>query len=249
MTFTPNTWTSLVFDSPFIYDGTSNVILVVDDNNGSYSYGLACYTFTAANQAIYVYSDNDNYDPTAPSYSGTVSSEKNYVRFLLGEPPTCLPVTNLMIDDSLTTASSITLTWNDTNAVNNYNIYIINGDNDSLVGNTTDMTYSITELEATTGYTFGVTANCGDGESTMRTVSGRTDCLGGSCNIQLVLHDSFGDGWNGNAINVIQGGESLGSYTIASGNSATHTVSVCSGAPVSFSWTAGNYSDETSFEI
>ncbi len=250
VTFTPNTWTSLVFDNPFIYDGTSNVLLVVDDNNGSYSYGLACYTFTADNQAIYVYSDGTNYNPFAPSsYSGTVSSVKNYVRFLLGEPPTCLPVGDLTIDDSLTTANSITLTWSDTNAVNNYNIYIINGDNDSLIGTTTEMTYTITDLEATTAYTFGVAVNCGDEVSTMRTVSGSTDCEGGSCNIELVLHDSYGDGWNGNAINVIQGGESLGSYTIDDGSSANYNVSVCSGAPVSFSWTSGSYASETSFEI
>ena len=253
VTFTPNTWTSLVFDNPFIYDGTSNVLLVVDDNNGSYSYGLACYTFTAANQAIYVYSDGTNYNPFAPSsYSGTVSSVKNYVRFLLGEPPTCLPVGDLTIDDSLTTANSITLTWSDTNAVNNYNIYIINGDNDSLIGTTTEMTYTITDLEATTGYTFGVAVNCGDEVSTMRTVSGRTDCAGGSCNITIQGHDTYSgaDGWNGATISVIQAGETVGTFTVPSGNQhLTGTIQVCSGAPVSLSWTSGSYDSEAYFEI
>ena len=253
VTFTPNVWTSLVFDNPFIFDGSSNVLLVVDDNNGSYSYGLSCYTFNAPNQAIYDYDDDINYNPFAPSgYSGTVLNKKNHVRFLIGEPPACMPVGNLTINDSLTTANSITLTWSDTNAVNNYNIYIINGDNDSLIGNTTEMTYTITDLEATTAYTFGVAVNCGDEVSTMRTVSGRTDCEGGSCTITIQGHDTYSgaDGWNGATISVIQAGETVGTFTVPYGNQhLTGTIQVCSGAPVSLSWTSGSYDSEAYFEI
>lgn len=254
VTFTPNVWTSLVFDSPFIFDGSSNVILVVDDNNGSYSYGLACYTFTAANQAIYDYDDNTNHDPTAASsYSGTVTSSKNYVRFLLGEAPSCMPVTNLTIDNTATTANSITLSWVDTlNTSATYNVYIIAEDTNILVGTTTDMTFSIDTLTAATNYTFGVVPDCGDATAAMRTVSGRTDCEGGSCNITIQGHDTYSgaDGWNGATISVIQAGETVGTFTVPSGNQhLTGTIQVCSGAPVSLSWTSGSYDSEAYFEI
>lgn len=254
VTFTPNVWTSLVFDSPFIFDGSSNVILVVDDNNGSYSYGLACYTFTAANQAIYDYDDNTNYDPTAASsYSGTATSSKNYVRFLLGEAPSCMPVTNLTIDNTATTANSITLSWVDTlNTSATYNVYIIAEDTNILVGTTTDMTFSIDTLTAATNYTFGVVPDCGDATAAMRIVSGRTDCEGGSCNITIQGHDTYSgaDGWNGATISVIQAGETIGTFTVPSGNQhLTGTIQVCSGAPVSLSWTSGSYDSEAYFEI
>ena len=255
--FTANTWTTIQFDVPFIYNGASNVMLVVDDNTGSYSSsasGVSFVTFnTSSNQAIYDYQDDENYSTSNPQFgdypNGGVTNKKNYVRFMKGEAPECFAVSNLTIVDSLTTSESITITWEDTiNSNATYTVYLF-GEEDTITDQATGMEYTFENLEATTGYTFGVTANCGDEETPMRTVSGRTDCEGGSCNITLVLHDSYGDGWNGNAISVVQAGESLGSYTISSGSAATHTVSVCSGAPVSFSWTSGSFASETSFEI
>lgn len=87
VTFVVGDWTTITFDSPFIFDGDSNVVLVVDDNSASWSSGLACYVYTSAgNQAIYVRSDGTNYDPIDPDYSGTLQTVKNHVRFAIGEP-------------------------------------------------------------------------------------------------------------------------------------------------------------------
>ena len=35
VTFAANGWTTIEFDNPFVYDGLSNVVLVVDDNTGA----------------------------------------------------------------------------------------------------------------------------------------------------------------------------------------------------------------------
>ena len=73
-------WTVINFDTPYEYDGISNVVLVADDNSGAYTNAphMTCRVFNAPNQAIYIYSDNTNYNPTSPSsYTGTLLSVKN----------------------------------------------------------------------------------------------------------------------------------------------------------------------------
>ena len=80
VTFAADAWTFITFSTPFIYDGKSNVVLVTDDNSSEISIQphMACRVFDAANQALYVYFDYTNYDPTTPSsYTGTVLSVKN----------------------------------------------------------------------------------------------------------------------------------------------------------------------------
>ena len=70
VTLVANDWTTITLSTPFAYDGTSNVVLATDDNTGSYSEGMACSVFsTSSNQAMYVRSDNTNYDPMSPPTS------------------------------------------------------------------------------------------------------------------------------------------------------------------------------------
>ena len=80
VTMAANTWTTFELETPFNYNGSDNLALIMDDNTGSYSSGMACRVFSASNQAIRIYSDGTNYDPFNPtSYSGTVMTEKNQI--------------------------------------------------------------------------------------------------------------------------------------------------------------------------
>ena len=77
VTLVANTWSFVNFTTPFEYDGTSNLVLVVDDNTGSYTSSphLACSVYNAnGNQTIYIYSDGTNYNPASP----TTSQSSNY---------------------------------------------------------------------------------------------------------------------------------------------------------------------------
>ena len=86
VTMNAGEWTFVTFDNPFVYDGVSNLVLVTDDNTGTYSSGMQCRVFSAASQAIYKYSDTENCDPFSPSsYAGTVMSSKNQI-ILTKEP-------------------------------------------------------------------------------------------------------------------------------------------------------------------
>ena len=89
VTMTSGAWTTIVFDTPFEYDGTSNLVLVADDNTGRYDYSpyMSCSVYnTTSNQAIYIYDDNTNYNPMSPptsSGSGSgnaVLTQKNHIR-------------------------------------------------------------------------------------------------------------------------------------------------------------------------
>ncbi len=78
-------WTTFQLDTPFVYDGTANLAIVIDDNSGNWtgSPNLSCRVYSAqGNQAIRVYSDYTNYDPYNPgSYNGTLLNVKNQIVF------------------------------------------------------------------------------------------------------------------------------------------------------------------------
>ena len=80
VTMAANTWTTFELAEPFSYTG-DNLAIIMDDNTGSYSSGMACLVFNATgNQALRVYSDGTNYNPLAPSsYSGTTQTVKNQI--------------------------------------------------------------------------------------------------------------------------------------------------------------------------
>ena len=82
VTMTAGDWTTITLTTPFVYDGTSNLVLVADDNSGAYTNSpyMSCRVFSATNQALYVYDDNTNYNPLSPSsYTGTRLSVKNQI--------------------------------------------------------------------------------------------------------------------------------------------------------------------------
>ena len=160
-------------------------------------------------------------------------------------PPACMPVVNLTASNI--TATGATLSW--TGSAASYNVYAIVDSVATLVQNVTVDSIDLTGLTAMTAYTYGVRAVCGTDESEMTTVTFATACGGETCNIEINGADSYGDGWNGNAIQVMQAGNVIATFTIASGNSASAQIPVCSGYPVSFAWVSGNYPSETSFEI
>ncbi len=75
VTMAADAWTVIHFSNPFTYNGTSNVVLVADDNSDEWTSSphMSCRVLAAPSQAIRVYSDGTNYSAIAPeSYSGTV---------------------------------------------------------------------------------------------------------------------------------------------------------------------------------
>ena len=86
VTFSASGWTTITLDTPFEYNGTSNLLLTVDDNTGSYvsssSKSPKFYVYSTNDYtALYKYNDDTNYNPASMSASGTRLQTNNQVVF------------------------------------------------------------------------------------------------------------------------------------------------------------------------
>ena len=84
VTFNASGWTTITLSTPFVYNGTSNLVVGMDDNTGSYvssSNSPKFYVYsTSANRALRIYNDNTNYNPASPSsYNGSYVTSNNQI--------------------------------------------------------------------------------------------------------------------------------------------------------------------------
>ena len=71
-----------------------------------------------------------------------------------------------------------------------------------------------------------------------------------ACNVIFSLTDSYGDGWQGNYLNVsYSDGTPSEQMTVPNGSTATYTRNLASGCTVSLTWTNGQWTSECSFVI
>ena len=244
--FGANGWTTIDFDNSFAYDGVNNVVLIVDDNTGSYETTSQFRVFEAENQAIRIYSDNTNYSVTnLNSYQGTLSSLKNRVRFAIGEAAICGKPTNVSIN--YTNGLTAEVSWNGDAIA--YNIDV----NGTVTENVTSP-YTLTGLELATNYSVRLQSVCeGDYSAWTTPVNFTTDyCLPEyQCEFTIKLTDSHGDGWDGNTLSVVDvvSNEVLATYTLTSGSEETFTLSVCEDRQYSFVYSGSSYSTENGWLI
>ena len=170
----------------------------------------------------------------------------------IGSAPTCFRVQSIAAHSI--TSESMTIGWIDTslNAQSYSLTYWPNGAGagDTMTVTVNDTTYDLYGLQAQTLYYFSVVPTCSEGEILPREGSAMTHCEGGSCNITIYAEDSYGDGWNGNTINVYQSGALMGSFMMPTQDMSstriydTASIMVCSGSPVVLTFTEGSYASE-----
>ncbi|MBR5982462.1 MAG: choice-of-anchor J domain-containing protein [Bacteroidales bacterium] len=161
VTFTAGTWTKIDFQIPFDYDGTSNLVVIMDDNSGVWGSSpyLNYKVYSATNMALYVYSDGTNYSVTSPSYTGTRPSVKNQIKFCVGPTVTChnpRSITSNVTQDNLTGVISATITWTGGDSAESE--YSIDGGSTWTYINGRQVTLS--DLNANTEYTVMVRTYC-----------------------------------------------------------------------------------------
>ena len=228
-------WTTIVLDTPFSYNGSSNLLLVVDDNTGSFSQSphMACHSYaTSSNQTLRIYSDGTNYNPSGPSaYTGTLMSEKNHI--MLNRT-----AYNIAATSSNTTAGTVSgggtygkgdLCTLRATAKSGYT-FVSWVDNEGVV------------VSTDANYSFIVTGN----KTLVAHFMSGTDV----CSLTFDLHDSYGDGWNGNYLMVNYPNGTTEMLTVPSGaNDATFTLPVLDGSHVALSWVEGDWAEECSFVV
>ena len=160
--------------------------------------------------------------------------------------PSCEKPTNVTVN--YTGGLTAEVSW--TSDASSWNLMV----NGTQINNVTENPYTLTNLSLATTYNVAVQANCSGSTSEWTTPESFTTdmCLPeDQCEITFELTDSYGDGWNGNAIKVIDVATEteLGTFTISSGSSANYTLAVCDGSEIQFVWVSGSYANETSYVV
>lgn len=165
-------WITYQLSTPFNYSGNGNLLLVIDDNTGSYVSGLAAYVSNATAQALRVYSDPTNYDPSNPSsYSGTIMNVKNNIQLGI-QYATCIqtpcnaPAVAIALSDAEYAATLTFTNANDDETTPTYGlIWGPQGFNPrtsgTAVSSITSNTYTLSNLAPLTSYDVYVYAVCG----------------------------------------------------------------------------------------
>ena len=157
-------WNFFALDTVYHYDGTTNLMVIVDDNSNDYN-GSA-YVFKSepctGNKTLYYYSDS--YDPDVmsitSSYSGTkaVASWRPVMQLV-----SCVGVScrQPVITGVTKTYESATITWNGTGTEYEVNIKESAAPNWPATDiHVTGNSYTFTGLQPATNYTFRVRQDC-----------------------------------------------------------------------------------------
>ena len=148
---------------------------------------------------------------------------------------------------------SVTLSWTGTEA-SEYVVRVstVNNVESELAidASATDTTVTVSGLDVSTHYYTWVASLCGSDTSDWRQGPEFTTACGADfCEVTIDMVDSYGDGWNGNAINVMLNGSPYASATINEGYNNTFTLAICEGDSLELTWQSGSYASETSLSI
>ena len=165
----------------------------------------------------------------------------------IDELPTCLKPTNLEISNI--TVDSAQLSFDgDPSATNGYEWLLFleddNPEQDTPVatGNIANTNALLDNLTASTNYEVYVRSDCGNGELSELSlpVSFFTEtCIAANtCVYEITLLDSFGDGWNGASMQIIQDGNVTATIgeSFDDGSQTTENVSLCDDAAIDVFW-------------
>ena len=173
-------WNSFEFTTPFAYNGTDNLVLVVVDETGSWVSGNSWYVHNgSANCARYAYTDSAPYSiSTVPSTTGTALSVRNNVIFggNCDSTATCF-APNMYIGNVDTTSAEVI--WVPGYGENSWELeYAIYSDSNWIpVPNPTGGLVTLDQLNANTHYKVRMRSDCGGGDySTWVMVDFRTEC-------------------------------------------------------------------------
>jgi hypothetical protein len=168
---------------------------------------------------------------------------------------TCLNPSNLSVTN--TSSNSADLQWNTTIAGNLCNVewgvsnFILGSG--SLQNNINSSSLLLTNLNSGTAYDFYVQEICGanDNSSWEGPFTFSTIPSPGSCGMfEIILTDSYGDGWNGGYINITKNNVLYSSVTLLNGSGPESTsFPVDSGDIVNLVYSPGDWPEENTYEV
>lgn len=70
-----------------------------------------------------------------------------------------------------------------------------------------------------------------------------------NCDYTLEMFDSFGDGWNGFSVTILQDGVEVGTYTFNTGSESTATIPLDHGSDIQINASSGTFDSEVSYTL
>ncbi|MCO5260211.1 MAG: choice-of-anchor J domain-containing protein [Crocinitomicaceae bacterium] len=165
---TADQWFEITLDTPFNWDGVSNIVVAVDENTGAYGGFTSWSGYTLApstgNKGIYRYVDNTDIDPSSPGTATSISNTVAQIQFF-GTLTAC----PWIITPSLTglTSNSVDVSWVAGGTETSWNVEwgtpgFTPGTGNELGSTTVSATNtSISGLTAETNYQVYIQADCG----------------------------------------------------------------------------------------
>ena len=194
-------WNTFNFTTPFQYNGTDNLLVVVDDNSGDYdggNYAFNAHT-TSSFLSLYYFSDITNPDPSNPtsdSPSSYISKSRCNIKLFgpCDNTITCI-APNVYVSD--VTGNSMTLAWVPGDKETSWEIEY-RADNNTTwtsVGTVSSSPYTFTHLMSNTVYHVRMRSVCGGDEySNWFTLSQLTECGTISSMPYVENFDTYGTG-------------------------------------------------------
>ncbi len=166
----------------------------------------------------------------------------------------CWPAIHLTVD--AITGNSATLDWIDPNETTaQWDIKIADHTlpNLDFPANVIDQTigenhFSINYLQGGTTYYYYVRPNCGN-EGTGDWVSGEFTTLPCNCFVDIIMNDSYGNGWEGAKIQLKHGTSVFAEATLEDGSCDTARIYTCEAANIDYYFVSGSYDQDISFSI
>ena len=174
-----NGWNTFNFQNFFNYNGTDNLVVIVDDNSGGYN--SSSYVFnghtTTGNTVLYYYTDGTNPNPSSPP-SGTLYSTRPDIKFFKCNqtaPMTCI-APNVAVTS--VTPQDITVNWAPGGSETQWELsYKIGSGNWISLGTVTTPPYVMTNVQTDVDYTFRMRSDCGNNEySNYATTTAHVPC-------------------------------------------------------------------------
>ena len=164
-------WIEITLQDPFLWDGTSNIVVGVDEN--TLGYYTHCDTEwsafeTGSARGLYFYDDNINPDPAAlPTAISGLSTIIAQVAFESVPVPNCIMPAQLSVSNY--TSNSVVVSWTSDAAFFELEYGpqgFLQGEGQGQLLTQIENNYTLNGLQISTPYSYYVRANCGNETST-----------------------------------------------------------------------------------
>lgn len=170
-TLVANSWNTFNFSTPFVYNGTDNLVVIVIDENSSYISGNSWYVHTApagSGAAKYTYNDATSYSITSvpTTTNGSTVGTRNNVKFGIECDSVWVCVAPNVYVSSIND-NEVTINWAPGNTESSWAVeYKLSTDeNWTSEGTVSTNSYTFSNLNTGSNYQFRVCALCSSVDS------------------------------------------------------------------------------------